>query len=231
MSIEGDYNLKELTRRQREQQEKEDVIISKAEELFCKYGFEKVSMDTLAKESEFTKRTIYRYFTSKEDLFFAVALRGYTKLFDMVNKKSIHGKTGFEKIRLSYYAYYEYFCKYPKLAQLINLGGSIKSSCKDTDVPFRQKFMELDKQLFEKLISGFIEGKSDRSIRADLDIKSLALSSIYVAVGFFQIISVSGNTFTKHFELDKDEFIKFTIERLLEPLKNKTNSEWNNNHG
>lgn len=87
MSIPRSDILEKLTRREREQLEREKLIITKAEELFCKHGFEKkVSMDDLAKESEFTKRTIYRYFTCKEDLFFAVALRGNQRLYDMIKK-------------------------------------------------------------------------------------------------------------------------------------------------
>lgn len=213
--------MKELTKRQREQLEREEAIVSKAEELFCKHGFEKVSMDNLAKECEFTKRTIYRYFTCKEDLFFAVALRGYKHLFHMIKSESQKGNTGLEKIHLSYYAYYDYFCKFPDLVQLTNMSGVIKSSSVGMNVPYRKKFTDLDKCLFEELIKMFHEGKTDESIRSDLEISTLAFSSIFVATGFFQMLSLSGNTYTNHFGLDKEGFIKFTIEMLVDSLKHK----------
>lgn len=213
--------MEKLTRREREQLERKEIIISKAEELFCKHGFEKVSMNDLAKESEFTKRTIYRYFTCKEDLVFAVALRGYNRLFDIIKSQSQKGNTGFEKIRLSYYAYYDYFCQYPQLVQLTNMSGAVKSSSADIDVPYRQKLMDFDKHLFEELIRMFLDGKSDGSIRSDLEISHLAFSSIFVAIGFFQMLSLSGSTYTNHFGLDKEEFIKFTLEMLVDSLKNK----------
>ncbi|AZV57872.1 TetR/AcrR family transcriptional regulator [Clostridium sp. AWRP] len=213
--------MKELTRREHEQLERKEAIISKAEELFCKYGFEKVSMDTLAKECEFTKRTIYRYFTCKEDLFFAVALRGYNRLFDMMKNDIQKGTTGFEKIRLSYYTYYDYFCKFPELIQLINMSGIIKSRSVGMNVPYRNKFTDLDKCLFEELIKTFHEGKTDGSIRSDLEISELAFSSVFVVTGFFQLLSLSGNTYTNHFGLDKKQFAKFTIEMLVDFLKNK----------
>lgn len=213
--------MKELTKRQREQLEREEAIVSKAEELFCKHGFEKASMDNLAKECEFTKRTIYRYFTCKEDLFFAIALRGYKRLLDMIKSESQKGNTGLEKIRLSYYTYYDYFCKFPDLVQLTNMGGVIKSSSVGMNVPYREKFTDLDKCLFEELIKMFQEGKIDGSIRSDLEISTLAFSSIFVATGFFQMLSLSGNTYTNHFGLDKEGFIKFTIEMLVDSLKHK----------
>ncbi|WDV45181.1 TetR/AcrR family transcriptional regulator [Clostridiaceae bacterium M8S5] len=213
--------MRELTRRQREQLEREDAIISKAGELFCKHGFENVSMNDLAREAEFTKRTIYRYFTSKEDLYFAVSFRGFKRLLDMIKDKIKKGNTGFEKIRLSYYEYYEFYCKFPRLVQLINMRGLVKSETKDEDVPYRKKFMDIDKRLFEELIGMFIEGKADGSIRSDLEISELALSSIFIVSGFFQMLSLSGNTYTQHFDLDKDTFIKHTIEILLDSLRNK----------
>jgi AcrR family transcriptional regulator len=211
--------MTELTKRQREQLEREEAIVSKAEELFCNHGFEKTSMDNLAKECEFTKRTIYRYFTCKEDLFFAISLRGYKRLFDMIKNESQKRNTGLEKIRLSYYAYYDYFCKFPNLLQLTNMCGVIKSNSVSMNVPYREKFMNLDKCLFEELIKMFHEGKTDGSIRSDLEISTLAFSSIFVATGFFQMLSLSGNTYTNHFGLDKEGFIKFTIEMLVDSLK------------
>jgi len=48
---------------------KKDIVIMTARELFTKYGYKKVSMDEVAKESGVTKKTIYTYFKDKEELF------------------------------------------------------------------------------------------------------------------------------------------------------------------
>lgn len=215
--------MKELSRRDREQQEREALIISKAEELFCEYGFDNVSMDTIAKETEFTKRTVYRYFSSKEDLFFAAALKGHQYLYDMLTEAVKKGNTGFEKIRDSYYTYYEFITKYPKLAQLVNKRRYTNDDA-GLDSPFYKKFIELDRNLFEGLRQTYLQGKEDGSIRSDLDINQLAFSTIYVAVGFFQLVSFSGDTYSKHFGFEKDEFVQFTIERMLESVKNNISS-------
>lgn len=210
--------MKELSRRDREQQEREALIISKAEELFCEYGFDNVSMDTIARETEFTKRTVYRYFNSKEDLFFATALKGHQYLFEMLEEAVKKGGTGFEKIRNSYYAYYEFITKYPKLAQLVNK-RRYTSDDAGLDSPFYKKFNELDRNLFEGLRQTYLKGKEDGSIRSDIDIDKLAFSTIYVAVGFFQLLSFSGDTYTNHYGFEKDEFVRFTIERMLDSIK------------
>ena len=47
---------------------KNEQIIAAARRLFNRYGFKKVSMDEIAREAGVTKKTIYMYFSSKEEL-------------------------------------------------------------------------------------------------------------------------------------------------------------------
>ena len=61
--------------RERERLARERDILNTAAKLFCENGFEKTSMEDLARESEYTKKTIYRYFTCKEDIFFCGTIR------------------------------------------------------------------------------------------------------------------------------------------------------------
>lgn len=48
-----------------------EVIQQVAAELFRKFGFEKTSMDEIARKAHKAKRSIYNHFSSKEDLFCA----------------------------------------------------------------------------------------------------------------------------------------------------------------
>ena len=47
---------------------KKDQVIEAARELFHQFGFKKVSMDEIAAKAGVTKKTIYMYFSSKEEL-------------------------------------------------------------------------------------------------------------------------------------------------------------------
>ena len=48
---------------------KREQIIEAARKLFNKYGFKKVSMDEIASSAGVTKKTVYTYFSRKEELF------------------------------------------------------------------------------------------------------------------------------------------------------------------
>ena len=61
--------MQNLSRRDREKMVREAEIVQAAEEIFRQNGYENTSMDDIAKKAQFTKRTLYQYFPSKEHLF------------------------------------------------------------------------------------------------------------------------------------------------------------------
>ncbi len=83
-----------VSRRERERRRREQDIINVAEELFVENGFESTSMDRIAERAEFTKRTVYQYFNSKEDLFYAVVLKGVKPLLEYIQAAMAKGNTG-----------------------------------------------------------------------------------------------------------------------------------------
>ena len=70
---------------------KQEQILKAAKELFTKYGFKKVSMDEIASETGVTKKTVYSYFSSKEELLKDVIkeeLQNIRKIIDKAEKQS-----------------------------------------------------------------------------------------------------------------------------------------------
>lgn len=88
------------------------------------------------------------------------------------------GNTGFDKVRLSYLAYYKFILKYPKLAKLVNQRRYSNSENIEQISLNYQKFIDIDKLLFESLRKIFVQGQEDGSIRSDLDIDQFAFSTI-----------------------------------------------------
>ncbi|WP_278286705.1 MULTISPECIES: TetR/AcrR family transcriptional regulator [unclassified Clostridium] len=90
-------------------------MVNAAERVFFKNGFEDSTMDDIAKEAEFTKKTIYSYFKSKEELYFEIMLCGFTTLnglFDKAIKENIN-RTEIEKISSIGRVFIEFCKKYP----------------------------------------------------------------------------------------------------------------------
>ena len=71
---------------------KKEEVIEAARELFCTYGYRKVSMDEIANKSKVTKKTIYSYFKDKNDLikYFAYEeIEKMKKIVDKIEKRNI----------------------------------------------------------------------------------------------------------------------------------------------
>ena len=53
-----------------------DAISTAASTLFVENGIEKTTMEDIAKKAQYSKATLYVYFTSKEDIFHYIVLKG-----------------------------------------------------------------------------------------------------------------------------------------------------------
>jgi AcrR family transcriptional regulator len=115
------------SRRERERQARGDEIVAAAEALFAAHGYAGASMDEIARAAEFTKRTVYQYFASKEELFYAVVLRGMRQLLAYVEAAAGaagaaagaaasvgEAITGRERLRRIQAAAYRCTCDYPR---------------------------------------------------------------------------------------------------------------------
>jgi AcrR family transcriptional regulator len=208
--------LQQLSRREKERQAREAEIVAAAEAVFCQKGFDGASMDEIAKAAQFTKRTVYQYFSGKEDLYFAVALKQFQQLLAYFRAAVAAGDSGFEKIRRAGLAYYQYYKDHPDTFLLLYTGFIQVSA---PGVPQRQKLLELKRDAFRELSAVFEEGKADGSIRADLDGAKAAYSFIFVHSGFFQMFSESGHSFAGNHGLGAEEFILFTLGLLSDAVR------------
>ncbi len=79
--------MKNHLAKQIEKLEKRNLIIDVAANLFSEYGFHEVNMEIVAKKAGIAKGTIYNYFRSKEELYFAINETRLSKLISELEKK------------------------------------------------------------------------------------------------------------------------------------------------
>lgn len=205
---------KQPSRQEREKIEIEKTILQHAENLFSLNGYGNTSMDVLAESCEYTKRTIYRYFTCKEDLYYAVLFKGHSRLLENIRERIKCGSTGFEKIKMTYEVFFDL---YKGSGTLFDLMSEIKSTKikKDLNVlPYYMKYADCIRTIYKEVISLFEMASSDHSIRTDVGAVELGFSSVFLLNGFIHMLSLCGDSFMDFFSLNKEQFIAFT-ENLL----------------
>ncbi|MBZ9570835.1 TetR/AcrR family transcriptional regulator [Methanobrevibacter sp. TMH8] len=106
--------------KEREREQRCNDILDVAETLFFSKGYDNVSMNSIAKEVGLGKSTLYIYFDNKEELFYAVVLRGVNILSFMIKEKVGKEDTGIEKLNAFKKAYEKFIKKYHEYFQAYN---------------------------------------------------------------------------------------------------------------
>ena len=73
-----------MTRKDREKLVRRNNILKSAVKIFAQKGYEKTTLDEIAKKAEYSKGTIYNCFKSKEDLFINLIQHGLNQLENRV---------------------------------------------------------------------------------------------------------------------------------------------------
>ncbi len=206
-----------MTQREKNKEIKRTSIIETAEELFGEVGYKKTSMDEIAKRSHTTKRTVYQYFTNKGDLFFAIALKGFKLLLEYTTEMIEDKESGYEKICESSNAYLRFYNTHPRLFLLVAQVGEIQNEVRDS--PYHDEWILFQKNLFTDFVSIIQLGKDDGSIRADFELPSGAYSIAFLRAGFLQFIARNGASLLKEFDLEREQFIKSSIDLIYRSLK------------
>jgi AcrR family transcriptional regulator len=100
-------------RRELEKERRRNDILNTAENLFFSRGYDNVSLNDIAKELQLGRSTLYLYFENKEELFFAIVLRGAIILHKMITDEVNKAKSALEKLAAFRKAYYDFAKEYP----------------------------------------------------------------------------------------------------------------------
>ena len=133
--------------------------------------------------------------------------------FQNASKK---GKNAFNKMHLSFLAYYEFYKNNPEIFRLMNYIGYIKKK----NTPQRKEWLKFDDELFKGIALIIDEGIKDGSIRKDIDKNMTTYILAFLSTGFFRQLSENGETFTDHFNLNIDNFVKQSLNFILKSIKN-----------
>jgi len=154
-------------RRERERQVRENEILAAAKELFVAEGYEGTSIDKIAAKLELSKRTIYLYFTSKDELYYAVAKPGLdimSEMFDSAAGQDGNGLSRFAAIGVSYA---EFWDQYPEYRLMMHTAGFIKPPTESG--PRGMEFQNVSLKIIRTMTGTIEQGIRDGSIRNEVD--------------------------------------------------------------
>ncbi|NCD04988.1 MAG: TetR/AcrR family transcriptional regulator [Spirochaetia bacterium] len=202
---------------------KNDIIDAAQEVIFSK-GYNQASMDEISKQAEFSKRTVYSYFSSKEEIYFEIMVRGYNLLNEQIQNMFNENpqKTALEKIKQMGLVIYKFSTQYPNYFEAIM---SYENKEEDFDIQLsnssRDDCYNLGEILFSYLKTTLEEGVKEGLIRDDIDVVN---TSIYIwssTIGLFDVLIKKKKYLENYHSRDTDTLLKNGLDMIIYSIKKR----------
>ena len=205
-------------RKEREKEFRRTEIINAAEKVLFSKGFEKSTMDDIAKKAELGKGTLYLYFDKKEDIFAEICNRGMNILNDMFFEYVKNQKNGLEKVARIGEAFIKFYKEHQDYYQVFLYLDNKKLNPNVTNENVNLANMP-KKDGMELFFSVIAEGQQDGSIRKDIDPVKTAFLLWAEASGVLQLMQNKGKMIYETCGVTEDDMIKTFFESTRHALK------------
>lgn len=204
-----------MAKREALQQFHKDNISSVADKLFQQYGYEKTTMDDIAKEADYSKATLYVYFKSKEDIFNYIVLKAMSMLLQSMQvavNANQHILQQYKEICRQWLAFEE---EHPFYFQSLLKTIRADEDSRKSD-PVLDEIYQIGEQV-NSLMEGVIENGVQQGVLRP-GTNGVPLGLMYMAA-ISSIIQLAGNKeayIENRTGMNKQQFLSFCFRTLVE---------------
>ncbi len=208
-----------MTRKDTEKNLRHQFIVDAAEELFREKGFEATQMDEIARHAEFSKTTLYKYITSKDELALLVYRKLHSRKMEYLKQATQVHDNAVDQLQAFGQAYYSFFVAHPDYLRFQlywDYRGLNKRNIRPDIIENTTDFISEDVDYFcDVLQQGMQEGtlRSDLDVRKTMDLFYLTLRCVMNQILFINSDSSLGS-FIPAEENDYSVFLNLFINSL-----------------
>lgn len=152
-------------------QDKEQRILEAAKGLFISRGYANITIRDIAAGAGFTRRTVYAYFPTKEELLMTIHLNGLTKRLEVLEKAMTPAPDGLAKIRAFGLAYFRHYRENPEQLLLQVVLDAEKMDHNKISPALLSRFKQANNQGHRILENAILTGKKDGTISPRINAK------------------------------------------------------------
>ena len=192
-------------------------IMASAEKLFSEKGYGQTTVDDISKASEYSRRTIYMYYESKEDILHHIMEKGLQSLkAEMENAVDDHA--GFvEAYRAVCRAKSRYRKEYPHSLETLTHSGAAeieRAAASDTVKNIVCLGMEINK-ILEALI---VRGQKSGEVRKDI-VPSLTVYVLSASLdSLLALAETKGNFICAQNGMTEEEFLDYGFRQIVNSI-------------
>lgn len=172
------YN-KTISRKEAEIESRKSFIIKAARKLFAQKGIENTTMGDIAVLSEYTRRTLYAYFKSFDEICLMVLLEDQGVRWGLQKLAVAEADTGLAKLRAWAESLYRFVKQNPQYARLESYWDYHGLDPERIGRRLFNRFVERNNELADGLREIMQTGIADGSMRRDLDIDMTVSQFLY----------------------------------------------------
>ncbi len=204
-------------RKEREKGARREEIISAAEKVFFEKGLVVATMDEIAERAELSKGTIYLYYKSKEDLYIAVALRGWDILARMFKEATSTGEQPLKVLENLGNAYYSYFMQYRNYYRMSYFFGNKEMFSQVSNEMTDQ--CNLSNKTIWDIVSGVVQTALAEGLIRD-DVKAMEAGVMLWANSdsLMRLMDQDENSWLDKMQIDLGELLKKSNRFLVEGM-------------
>jgi AcrR family transcriptional regulator len=137
---------------QPERQEKLQVILRHAAQVFCEKGYEGASIRDISRSSGVSLAGLYHYIKSKQELLYLIQIHTFKTILARL-ENSLSGVTGpVEKLRILVHNHLDYFLQHPvEMKLLAHEDEALEGTFRKEVLEVKRRYVEIALEIFEEM--------------------------------------------------------------------------------
>ena len=194
-----------------------EQILKAAERLFTEKGYDQTTIADISKEAGYSRRTIYAYYESKEDMLHHIIEPGLQALKEDI-KNAVKGNDDFlGQYKAICMAMSRYQRECPYSAENVNRANT--TNLDETDISDTVKRILLFGEEINRVLADFIEkGKKDGMVRQDT-VPELTVYVLWSGItSLFSLVQTKGQYISGHYSISDKEFLEYGLKQLINSI-------------
>lgn len=192
-------------------------IIRAAEKLFLEKGIESTTMDSISKEADYSKATLYVYFKNKEEIIGELTLISMKLLHQTFIKATSDARDCYDQYYAFCYALMDFQQNHPIYYQCL-----LREINVDLDLPktpnVYQEIYNVGEDINEVIGSILEKGIAQGYIRGDINIFQTVFILWASISGVIDMATQKEKYFLKCNGITKDAFLKYSFDTILKSI-------------
>ena len=191
-----------------------EQILSAASRLFIEKGFSASRIDDISAMSGYSRRTIYAYFESKEDILDHITVKGLSALLGDIRSAAASDRDITGRWLDICGTMLRYKAKYPTSDRAVEASSPDKLTEKELS-PARKEILRLGSEIND-LLAGFIrDGISSGEVRPGI-IPEMSVYVLWAGVSSLaDMARTKGGFIARQFGISREDFLEYGFRQLL----------------